>query len=199
MNEKIIKRPLLEFWTLNTVPNVDIKTTKTPKKIKILFSSTLGDLLKKQGGRLHVNQCEQLMSNIHQQFIKLNKHHMSVAYFDIDDIVIIENKYYFINDKKILTVKTDHLLIKKLYNTEAQFLPYEMGNEQLSIQLPLKIHINSYIYSLALLTLFCLFNKKFNTRSDALIILNQIPGIELYWCLSRCLDIEPNNRKLLFI
>jgi hypothetical protein len=199
MNEKIIKSPLLEFWTLNTVPNVDIKTTKTPKKIKILFSSTLSDLLKKQGGRLHVNQCEQLMSNIHQQFIKLNKHHMSVAYFDIDDIVIIENKYYFINDKKILTVKTDHLLIKKLYNTEAQFLPYEMGNEQLSIQLPLKIHINSYIYSLALLTLFCLFNKKFNTRSDALIILNQIPGIELYWCLSRCLDIEPNNRKLLFI
>ena len=196
MNEKIIKSPLLDFWTLNTVPNI---VTKTPKKIKILFSFTLSDLLKKQGGRLYVNQCEQLMSNIHQQFIKLNKHHMSVAYFDIDDIVIIENKYYFINDKKILNVKSEHLIIKKLYNTEAQFLPYEMGNENIFIQLPLKIHVNSYIYSLALLTLFCLFNTHFNTHSDALIILNQIPGIELYWCLSRCLDIEPKKRKLLFI
>ena len=34
MNEKIIKSPLLKFWTLNTVPTVDIKTTKTPEKIK---------------------------------------------------------------------------------------------------------------------------------------------------------------------
>ena len=199
MNEKIIKSPLLKFWTLKTVPTVDIKTTKTPEKIKILFSISLEELLKKQGGRLHVNQCEQLMTDIHQQFIKLNKHNMSIAYFDIDDIVIIENKYYFINDKKILTISSNHLTIKKLYNTESLFLPYEMGNEQLSIQLPLKVHINSYIYSLALLTLFCLFNTKFNTRGEALIILNQIPGIELYWCLSRGLDIEPKNRKLLFI
>ena len=196
MNEKIIKSPLLKFWTLNTVLTVDIKTQK---KIKILFSNSLEDLLKKQGGRLHVNQCEQLMSDIHQQFIKLNKHNMSIAYFDIDDIVIIENKYYFINDKKILTISSNHLTIKKLYNTESLFLPYEMGNEQLSIQLPLKVHINSYIYSLAILTLFCLFNTMFNSRAEALTVLNQITGIELYWCLSRCLDIEPKNRKLLFI
>ena len=74
-----------------------------------------------------------------------------------------------------------------------------MGNEQLSIQLPLKVHINSYIYSLAILTLFCLFNTMFNSRAEALTVLNQITGIELYWCLSRCLEIEPKNRKLLFI
>jgi len=196
MNEKIIKSPLLKFWTLNTVPTVDIKTQK---KIKILFSISLEGLLKKQGGRLHVEQCEQLMSNIHQQFIKLNKNNMSVAYFDIEDIVVIENKYYFINDKKIFTISSNHLTIKKLYNTESEFLPYEIGNDQLSIQLPLKLHINSYIYSLALLTLFCLFNTHFNTRAEALTVLNQITGIELYWCLSRCLEIEPKNRKLLFI
>ena len=199
MDEKIVKDPLLKFWILNTVPTVDIKTTKRTDKIKILFNYTLADLLKKQKGRLHVDQCEQLMSDIHKQFIVLNKHHLTVAFFDINDIVIIDKTYYFINDKKFFNSKSNYFTIKKLYNTEDPFLPYEMGNEQSSISLPLKLHINSYIYSLALLTLFCLFNTPFKTRSEALTILNQIPGIELYWCLCRCLKIVPDERKLLFI
>ena len=199
MKNIVVKEPLLKFWVLGTVPTEDIKTTKTPEKIKILIETTLQELLHKQHNRLHVHQCEQLMSDIHQQMMMINNHNLTVAYFEIDDIVIIEGKYYFINDKKIVTTGNNHLVINKMYDTSSMFLPYELDNEKLSISLPLKLHVNSYMYSLALLTLYCLFNITFKTRDDAVNVLNQIKGIELYWCIGRCLETNPYKRKLLFI
>ena len=193
-----INEPLLKFWVLGTVPTEDIKTTSTIKIIKILIDATLKDKLSGQHNRLHVHECEQMLLDIHQQMLMLNKHHLSVSHFDIDDIVIIDKKYYFINDKKILNVKNSHITIKKLYD-ESMFLPYEMGNDTETISLPLNIHINAYIYSLALLTLYCMFNTPFKTRDESLKILNQIPGIGIYWCMCRCLEINAKERILLYI
>ena len=194
-----IEKPLLEFWVIDTVPTEDIKTTKTPNKIKILIDSTLQEQLDKQHNRLHVPQCEQMMSDIHKQMMLLNNHNMSVAYFEIDDIVIIEKKYYFINDKKILSMINNELVINKMLDNTIMFLPYELNPENSVISLPVSIHSNSYIYSLGLLTLFCLFNTSITTHYDALNVLNQIVGIELYWCILRCLETNAEKRKLLFI
>jgi hypothetical protein len=199
MKDIIVINPFLNFWVLGTVPTEDIKTTKTPEKIKILIDETLQEQLHNQHNRLHVEQCEQLMSDIHQQMVILNLHRLSVTYFEIDDIVIIGGKYYFINDKKIVKITNNHLIINKMYDTSLMFLPYDLNNEHSSIYLPLNIHPNSYMYSLALLTLYCLFNTPFKTRNEALGILNQIVSIELYWCISRCLETDSNKRKLLFI
>lgn len=194
-----INDPLLDFWVLDTVPTEDIKTTKTPDKIKILIDSTLKEQLSKQHNRLHVPQCQQLISDIHEQMMLINNHNMGVAYFEIDDIVIIENKYYFINDKKIIYMKDNKLLINKMIDNTIMFLPYELNPENSTISLPISIHYNSYIYSLGLLALFCLFNTEFKTHYDALNVLNQIVGIELYWCILRCLEINSKKRKILFI
>lgn len=199
MEHIVVEEPLLAFWVLDTVPTEDIKTTKTPEKIKILIDSTLRQQLKKQHNRLHVSECEQLMSDIHQQMMLIQNHNMSVSYFEIDDIVIIENKYYFINDKKILTVNKNNVVINKLIDNKIMFLPYELNPENSTVSLPVTMHRNSYMYSLGLLTLFCLFNTPFKTHSDALNVLNQIVGIELYWCILRCLEIDAQKRKLLFI
>lgn len=199
MKNIVVKDPLLKFWVLNSVPTEDIKTTKVSDKIKILIDMTLQEQLHTQQNRLHVHQCEQLMSDIHQQMMMLNNHNLSVAYFEIDDIVIIEGKYYFINDKKIVTTKNNQIVINKMYDLSLMFLPYELHNEQMSITLPLKLHVNCYMYSLSLLTLYCLFNTSFKTRQEALSVLNQIVGVELYWCIGRCLDTNPQKRKLLFI
>jgi hypothetical protein len=198
MKDITINHPLLKFWILGTVPTDDIKTTSTIERIKIKIDTTLKDKLSGQHNRLHTHECEQMILDIHQQMLMLTKHHLSVSHFDIDDIVIIEKKYYFINDKKILNVKNSHITIKKLLE-DSMFLPYELGNDTKTISLPLNIHINSYMYSLALLTLYCLFNTSFKTRDDALVILNQIPGVELYWLMSRCLEIDASERKLLYI
>lgn len=194
-----IEKPLLNFWVLNTVPTEDIKTTKTPEKIKILIDTTLREQLSKQHNRLHVPQCEQLLSDIHQQMMLINNHNMGVAYFEIDDIVMIEKKYYFINDKKIINMKNNKLLINKMIDNSIMFLPYELNPENSVISLPISIHSNCYIYSIGLLTLFCLFNKSFKTHYDALNVLNQIVGIELYWCILRCLETDAEKRKLILI
>jgi hypothetical protein len=194
-----IEKPLLDFWVLDSVPTEDIKTTKTPEKIKILIDSTLTELLSKQHSRLHVPQCEQMMSDIHKQMMLLNNHNMCVAYFEIDDIVIIDKKFYFINDTKIINMKNNKLLINKMIDNTIMFLPYELNPENSVISLPISIHYNSYMYSLGLLTLFCLFNTSIKTHYDALNVLNQIVGIELYWCILRCLEINAEKRKLLFI
>ena len=199
MKYKVVGNPLLKFWVLGTVPAEDIKTTKTPEKIKILIDRTLREQLNKQHNRLHVQQCEQLMSDIHQQMMVLSNHNMSVAYFEIDDIVIIEKKYYFINDKKIIRMINNNLAINKIIDNKIMFLPYELNPENTIVSLPASLHSNSYMYSLGLLTLFCLFNRPFKTHYDALSVLNQIIGIELYWCILRCLEINPQERKLLFI
>ena len=57
MEHIVVEEPLLAFWVLDTVPTEDIKTTKTPEKIKILIDSTLRQQLKKQHNRLHVSEC----------------------------------------------------------------------------------------------------------------------------------------------
>tara|TARA_Y100000748_G_scaffold188392_1_gene157704 strand:- start:1611 stop:2210 length:600 start_codon:yes stop_codon:yes gene_type:complete len=199
MKSIVVEEPLLKFWVLDTVPTEDIKTTKTPEKIKILIDSTLREQLNKQHNRLHVPQCEQLMSDIHQQMMLLLNHNMSVAYFEIDDIVIIEKKYYFINDKKVINMINNNSVINKMIDNSIMFLPYELNSENDIVSLPVTLHCNSYMYSLGLLTLFCLFNISFKTHSDALTVLNQIIGIELYWCILRCLEINAQKRKLLFI
>ena len=199
MKDIVVKEPLLKFWVLGTVPTEDIKTTKTPEKIKILIDNTLQELLHKQHNRLHVNQCEQLMSDIHRQMMMLNNQNLSIAYFEIDDIVIIEGKYYFINDKKIVTTKNNQIVINKIIDDTIMFLPYELNIEHSIMTLPLTLYTNCYMYSLGLLALFCLFNRAFKTRDEALNVLNQIVGIELYWCIGRCLVTNPQKRKLLFI
>lgn len=199
MKSIVIDNPLLKFWILDTVPTEDIKTTKTPKKIKILIDETLNEQLKKQHNRLHVSQCEQLLSNIHEQMMLLNNENLSVVFFEIDDIVIIEKKYYFINDKKIVNTNNNQVIINKMINEEIMFLPYELNNEDSILSLPLSMHVNCYMYSIALITLYCLFNIPFKTRDEALDILNQIVGIELYWCLERCLETNYSKRRLLFI
>ena len=80
------------------------------------------------------------------------------------------------------------------------FIPYELNSkEHKTISLPLYLNKNTYMYSLALLAIFCLFNIEFDTREKALMVLGQIYGTELYWCLHRCLNTHSEDRNLIFI
>lgn len=196
--QKTIRNPNKKFWKITTIPDKNIKYTKDT--VKILYDVSLSELLIKHKKRLHPEQIEILIKNIHKQMQNLNKNHMSVAVFDIDDIVVIENTFYFIDNGKILATNDKHIKINCVYKDDSMFVPHELNkNEHKSIHLPMILHQNSYMYSLALLSLFCLFNIPVDTRENASKVLEQLHGTELYWCLYRCLTHDDKNRRLLFI
>ena len=83
---------------------------------------------------------------------------------------------------------------------DGMFKPYKLNpKDHSSIKLPVVLHENVYMYSLALLTLYCVFNMRIDTREKAMKVLEQLRGTVLYWCLHRCLSLNEKDRCVLLI
>lgn len=197
-NQKIIKKENKKFWSADIIPDANTEIL-SDGKVKILYDTTLSEILKEQKHRLHPEQAIQMIEDINEQMILMLKNKITVAFFDIEDIIIIDKRFYFLNDKKIVDVEKKYFKISKVY-PKSMFKPYELNpNEQTSIELPLTLHQNTYMYSLALLVIYSLFNISIETREKALIVLEQLRGTALFWCLNRCLTLDEKERILLII
>lgn len=195
--QKIIENPKMAFWVAESIPT-DHVVLESKKKIKILFDQSLKDVLSKQKSRLHPEQITQLVEDIESQMQHLHKHHITCVFFNIEDIVMINGSFFCIEDKHAQMIKNKHITINEVYK-KSMFLPYEL-NHSSTIHLPLILPAaNTYPYSLAVLALYCLFDISMKSHDDTMVVLNQIEGTELYWCLSRCLSMDQKERIILFI
>jgi len=195
---KLINNPNMKFWISESVPT-DHVIIEGSKSVKILFKKSLKQLLSEQKERLHPQQIKELIQDLHAQMEHLHKHHLTCIFFNIDDIVMINGSYYCINDKHVLPIVNKHITISEVFK-DSMFLPYELNkHDNKTIMLPKILSEKTYSYSLAVLALYCLFNIDINTRENAIDVLKQIEGTELYWCLNRCLSTQPKDRIILFI
>jgi hypothetical protein len=186
------------FFNLDIIEdNIELKKIK----IKTDKIENLNDFLEKNSNRITYNNALNLISNIGNQLIYLKNNGLIIPYLDIDNIIVINNTDFFImNFEKILTIDIDNnIQIIEPYKKNMFFSP-ELFNIDI---LPSKIHSNSWLFSLASLTIFCLNN--YNTTYDITNkdkyykLIENIESTKLYYSLLRCLENEPKNRKLLII
>ena len=196
--ERKIKISKKDFWKHAAIPESGVATI-SDGNIKILYDVSLEDILNAQKQRLHNEQALQLIEDIHNQMTGLLKNRLSVPFFDIEDIVVIDGHFYFINDKRILKTEDQDMTIIEIYR-DGMFKPHKLNpKDNSSIELPVVLHENAYMYSLALLTLYCVFHMRVDTREKALKVLEQLRGTVLYWCLHRCLSLNEKERCVLMI
>lgn len=115
---------------------------------------------------------------------------------DIDDIIVLNDKYFIIiSSEKLLKLdincNPDLLKINKLIH-----IPFFHNPEIKQItQLPSSIHYKCIYYSIGLLIIYCIFGE----INDQHLNLQLINSTKLYYFLERCLSPNVSDRHLLFI
>ena len=93
------------------------------------------------------------------------------------------------NSSKITKIKFKKLVISKLV-TKNKFVSPELEDLQ---SIPNQIHYKASIYSLALISIYALTGKHV-TLENFKELTDFMYATKLYWCLERCLKLEPNDR-----
>ena len=142
------------------------------------------------------------MYSLSKQIISLENMGLTFYAFGPKDIIVVNNTYFFLlNTNKLFLIENNNLTFLTPISK-----PYFASPELLNIHtLPSSISFKSIYYSLGVLIIQCLFNnyilKGNEIKSDEEIdaIIKPIKETKLYWCLKRCLEIDTNDRYLLFI
>jgi hypothetical protein len=201
----------------NFINKTEEETDKLEFSLNCKEVNKLSKYIEKKHNRLQYNESFNLLQNVGNQLLYIEKNNITKPYLDIDDIVVCEEcgedsetLFILLNFEETITIiKPHNIIIDKPYRKTKYFSP-----ELLKINtLPDKIHKNSWIFSLGSLVVNCLNNEE-TTRLEILLsnidnkrefvesYLNKINSIErtkLYHSLLRCLKYEPENRKFLII
>ena len=121
--------------------------------------------------------------------------------------MIDDHKYLYMNPDHIYNIVENDIKLTKPIPLKSLFLPPELKKK---LTLPLQVHNTSYMYSLALIIIYCLFGKattetviKENIKTavpkKSLASLDPIYPTKLYFFLLRCLLQNPLERKLIYI
>ena len=114
----------------------------------------------------------------------------SFLFYDIANIIVIDNnKFVYVCDD-LVQLNNDKILITKPFTKTNTLLSPEALNIN---TIPSKIHYTSVYYSLGLLITFCM------TGDRTCEIELSISGPKLHGFIRRCLDKDPTKRCLLFV
>jgi hypothetical protein len=137
-----------------------------------------------------------------------------IPFLSLEDIVVIQTEYesaadshytfIFINAEKLLqepgSVKKEFVVDVPLkVNTHTSFLPTELPESALK-RLPMRLSTTSWQYSLSALCIYALLQHKFkNGEDDIERVGRPFLHTSLYFCLKRCLKLDPEERVLLYV
>ena len=143
---------------------------------------------------------EKMLLSLGNLLISLYENNLCIPFFNIEDILVIDDNFCFINFNKVIPIIDNKIKIMVPYKKSYFFSP-EM---KCKTSLPYFITYKSGIYSLGKLVMFCLFcsrekNREFENDENMLSILNPIYESRLYWCLKRCIEKNIDERFFLFI
>ena len=188
-------------------------------EIKAYSVELMSDLLKVKEKMMSYYHLKLLLLHGKKLLKSLTKDNIGVTHFNIDDFIIVntektrkDSKFMFLNQDKFIELVNGNLEIDTVFNKKSMFLAPEL----LEIKsLPTTIPNKTSMFSLGLMLCHCLdsFDKKeFNTndlkRLDnkegkfSLMIkkhLESIVNSKLYWAMLRILEINPDERYLLWI
>ena len=153
---------------------------------------------------LHINQVASLITNLSSQLNYLLKveSHTIIGYNPENIIVINEKIFAFLGGEFISRVNNNMALISYPFTPHDFFLSPEL----LKIKtLPSNVHYKTAYFSLGCLALHLLlpdndfYLKQEQIDMEKLLNSSPIKHTKLYWLLSRCLVLDPENRSILFI
>jgi len=158
----------------------------------------------------HLSSLNSLQNNLKYTDIVEMLHHLSLQFgfltrrmmvphtVDMDDIYLIKNTYVFINEIKLLPIEDDKTYGYLTMPIDFKYLPPELQDVELT--LPMKIHKNTYLYSLGCLVIEILFGKQESmSKTNYDKLLKTTHYRILAKCIERCLQEDPADRLLLVI
>jgi hypothetical protein len=140
-----------------------------------------------------INTANKMLISIYNQLSILLSHNLSIPFIDITDIIVIDShQFFFCNTKKIFPVFNKTIKMDNIYDIHNPFLPPEFKTNK---TIPFICNENSFIYSLALITLYSLkqTNNMFSLCSKD-EVLDYYKSTKLYSILKLCLSDKPENR-----
>ena len=197
------RNELYTFFIKNSVLSlafIDPETNELCFHAKTVFK--LDVLLKKQKYKLTERQVLCLIQSLSFQIKWFESNNLTFLGWNLEDIIVIDNFYFFIATNKFLQPFLGIDAIELFVPYEK---PYFSSPEIINInKLPASIHCKSCYYSLGLLIVFCFFGEyllKGNdipSKESIELVLKPIYLSKLYWFLQRCLQYEPEKRILLY-
>lgn len=192
------------------------KNTNKSFTFKAIKVEKLKNLLKRKES-FSYRHLKEIYNNIAKQFESLEKDNFCHLFLDINDIIRVEIDkesqiggsgydiiFLYLNTSNFLPIKNKFTKIIKPFDKKNIFISPELKS---ITQIPIDIHINSQLYSLAVLTCYCgEWNKtpsKYNNIDKDISFykdyLSNIENSKLYWSLLRCLNPNSNERIYLYI
>ena len=109
-------------------------------------------------------KCLDLVKNLGEQLKSLERNMLATPFIDLNDILVIDEEFYYINAQRILPIKKTHIPINELYQSTNQLFSPEFKKIN---YLPNHLHSKSMFYSLGRLIILLLFKKCRNTIINA--------------------------------
>jgi hypothetical protein len=180
----------------HTYHTVLINSFDLPYKTKFYATnvSSLEDFIKTNIFSIYT--ANKMLISIYNQLSAILSHNLSISFIDITDIIVIDShQFFFCNTSKIFPVFNKTIKMDNIYDIHNRFLPPEFKT---NTSIPFICNESSFIYSLALITLYSLkqTNNVFSLCSND-EVLDYYKSTKLYSILKLCLSDKPQNRIFL--
>ena len=178
---------------VNIYHNLLLNSFDLPYKTKFYAQnvSSLEDFIKTNNFSIYT--ANKMLISIYNQLSVILSHNLSISFIDIDDIIVIDShQFFFCNVNKIFPIIDKTIKMDNIYDIHNRFLPPEFKT---NTSIPFICNENSFIYSLALITLYSLkqTNNVFSLCSND-EVLDYYKSTKLYSILKLCLSDKPQNR-----
>lgn len=177
--------------------SITITQTFTQATFYAKKACSLRELLSQRREKLQYNEGMKLAQCLGQQLFYLEKYAHTFSWFNLDNILVID-------DTTFLCIDIEHLMpmdsLGRIWFT-APFslkLPHLAPEIQRLITLPSYATYKAAYYSLGSLITFCLTEDD-EKSTKMQLRLEFIVDTKLYWFILRCIDTEPSARLLLFV
>jgi len=164
--------------------------------------TTLKEYLASYSFKLSHYKCIEIIDELTNQFVFLEKLGYGFYGFNIEDILVINgSKFVICNSQFLLPISNNMLHFYEPINTP-QFIDPHMFR---LTTLPSQIHYKCVYYSLAVLIIFSLLNvyllvgNEGKSELELERILSPIKNTKLYWFLKRSIDPNIEHRTCLLI
>jgi len=185
------------FWDLFTLKNNKISKSIRQDQIIIEFESnscvSLSQYLESKQYLLSYHDAVECLLDLYEQCKKLTDNNILVPFFDIEDILVINNHFYFIQSNKIITREENTQFILSVPFKKNIFISPEIS----SGTLPIKLTFESTLYSLGVLVSYTLTNEEITFQNKEKK-LHFIYLTKLYSCILRLLEKSVYQRIFLF-
>lgn len=198
------------FWTnfpWHNLKIIKMSSSKDELRDVVVQSEsimTLPEFLSRKKNNIGYSLALQLFTDIGNQLKTLEQFNIFISAFSLDDIVVIGEHFFLMEDTKNISVLySDKIIIQidQLNLIKNWKKNKFVGPEVYSLSsLPAEISIKSSYYNIASLVVYVLFKKYIDRKKNNIEeILENIKNTKLYWGLKRCLELNVENRYFLLI